>query len=128
VLAQSAAVGVATAKAPNMRMKGGEVEVRAKGVELDMARRTATLRGPKGQLVTVDVPAGVKNFEQVQVGDAMVVRYLAAMAARLEPVSKSGIRERVESSGACAAAAGGLVSRAPGVWSRGCFLSRLLRV
>lgn len=106
--AQSAAVAAATAKAPNVRMAGAEVEVRAKVVELDMARRSVTLRDPKGRLVTVDVPPSVKNFDQVRVGDELVVRYAAAVAARLEPATKSGIRERVESRVATGAAAGAL--------------------
>jgi hypothetical protein len=87
---------------------GAEAELRAKVVELDMARRSATLRGPKGRLVTVDVPPSVKNFDQVRVGDELVVRLAAAVAARLEPATKSGIRERVESRAATSAAAGAL--------------------
>jgi hypothetical protein len=106
--AQSAAVVVAQASAPNVRMKAGEVELRAKVVELDAAARTATLRGPKDRVVTVNVPAEIKNFDQVQVGDELVIRYIAAVAARLEPASKSGIRERVESGGAKAAAPGAM--------------------
>jgi hypothetical protein len=50
----------------------------------------------------------VKNFDQVRVGDELVVRYVTAVAARLEPATKSGIRERVESSVAASAAAGAL--------------------
>ena len=88
--------------------------MRAKVVELDIARRTATLLGPRGQLVAVDVPAEVKNFDQVKVGDELVVRYLTAVAARIEPASKSGIRERVESSGGGTAAAGAMPGAAQG--------------
>lgn len=107
-LAQGAAIGTASAKAPGARMQAGEIEIRAKVVELDMARRLATLKGPKGNVVTVEVPAEVKNFDQVRVGDELVVRYAAAVAARLEPASKSGIRERVESTSAAAAASGAM--------------------
>jgi len=89
-------------------MAAGEVEIRAKVVELDMARRLATLKGPKGNVVTVEVPAEVKNFDQMRVGDDVVVRYAAAVVARLEPASKSGIRERVESTSAATAASGGM--------------------
>ena len=92
-------------------MAAGEVQIRAKVVELDMAHRLATLKGPKGNVVTLEVPAEVKNFDQMRVGDDVVVRYIAAVAARLEPASKSGIRERVESTTAAAAAPGAL----PGV-------------
>lgn len=108
-LAQGATAGAVTAKAPNARLAAGEIEIRAKVVELDMARRLATLKGPKGNIVTLEVPAEVKNFDQVRLGDDVVVRYAAAVAARLEPAgSKSGIRERVESTSAASAAAGGM--------------------
>jgi len=107
-VAQSAAVAVAAASAPGVRLKAGEVVVRAKVVELDMARRTAMLRGPKGNTVNVDVPADVKNFDQVRVGDELVVRYIAAVAAKLEPTSKGGIRERFESTAAAGAATGAM--------------------
>jgi Cu/Ag efflux protein CusF len=107
-LAQGAAGGVATAKADGVRMAAGEVEIHARVIELDRARRTATLQGPKGRIVTVDVPVEVKNFDQVRVGDDLVVRYAAAVLARLEPQGGSGIRERVESTAAASAPAGGL--------------------
>lgn len=114
VLAQSASVSTTTAKAPDARMAGGDVQVRAKVVELNKADRTATLRGPKGRTVTVNVPAEIKNFDQVQVGDELVVRYAAAVAAKLERVAKTGIRERVETTGAVTAAAGAMPGTAAG--------------
>lgn len=109
--AQAASAAAATASAPGARFAAGEVEVRARVVELDAAGRTATLRGPRGQVTTVAIPAEVKNIDQIRVGDDLVIRYVTAVAARLEPVSNGGIRERVESAGAVAAPAGA----APGV-------------
>ncbi|MFM1990832.1 MAG: hypothetical protein RJA99_3789 [Pseudomonadota bacterium] len=114
VFAQSASVATAAGGAPGVRVAAGEIEVRARVVELDTATRTATLRGPSGQVVTVGVPADVKNFDQVKVGDTLTVRYLTAVAARLEPASASGIRERVES-GATSAAPAGAAPGAAGV-------------
>ena len=98
----------ATAKAPGSRMAAAEVEIRAKVVEIDKVHRTATLQGPKGKIVTVDVPASVKNFDQVRVGDELVVRHLTAVAVKLEPAPKSGIRERVETTSSASAPAGAL--------------------
>lgn len=106
--AQGVAVEGVTAQAPGARLKAGELTVTAKVVELDAARRSVVLRGPKGNLVTVDVPPEVKNFDQVRVGDELVIRYAAAVAAALEPASKSGIRERIESTSTAAAAPGAL--------------------
>jgi hypothetical protein len=105
--AQATVTTVSTA-ASGVRAKAGEIEVRATVVELDMANRSATLKGAKGKLVTVNVPVEVKNFDQVLVGDELVVRYITAVAAKLEPVSNNGIRERVESTTTGAAPAGGM--------------------
>jgi Cu/Ag efflux protein CusF len=107
-LAQGAAAATVTGQAPNARLAAGEIEIRAKVVELDTARRLVTLKGPKGNIVTLEVPAEVKNFDQIRLGDDVVVRYAAAVAARLEPATRSGIRERVESTSAASAAAGGM--------------------
>ena len=111
VWAQSASVTTAAGAANSMRAAAGEVEVRARVVEIDYTARTATLRGPGGQVVTVAVPAEVKNFEQVRVGDMLKIRHTAAVAARLEPVQGSGIRERIESGATSSAPAGSV----PGV-------------
>ncbi len=113
-LAQSASVATAKVQAPNVRIAGGEVTVRAKVVELDQAGRTVTLKGPKGNLMTVDVPSEVRNFDQVQVGDTLMIRYTAAVAAKLERVTKTGIRERTETSGAAVAGAGAMPGAAAG--------------
>jgi hypothetical protein len=105
---QSASVGMAAAKAPGTRLGAGEVEVRARVVEVDAARRTTTLRGVKGNIMTVQIPPEVKNFEQIRTGDDLVIRYATAVVATIEPASKSGIRERVESVGSANAPAGGM--------------------
>jgi hypothetical protein len=92
-------------------MRGGaaEIELRARIVEIDKADRTVTLRGPKGNVVTVDVPPSVKNFAQMSVGDDVVVRHLAAVVAVLEPMAKrTGIRERIETTEVAKAPAGGM--------------------
>jgi hypothetical protein len=107
--AQGTAVGVATGQAADgTRVEGAEVQVRARVVELDAARRSVTLRGPRGDIVTVEVPPEVTNFDQVRVGDTLVIRYRTAVAVRIEPARRSGIRERVESSAATVAPAGSL--------------------
>jgi hypothetical protein len=97
-----------TTAASGMRVKSGEIEVRAKIVELDVANRVATLKGTKGKLVTVNVPADLKNFAQVRVGDDVVIRYMSAVAAKLEPAKNNGIRELIESETMENAPAGGL--------------------
>lgn len=75
-----------------------EIKTEAKIVELDRQNRIAVLRTPTGKLITVHVPEKVRNFDQVQVGDELVTRYAVATAMEIEPASKSGIRERIDSS------------------------------
>jgi hypothetical protein len=90
-------------------VSGNEFSVRATVVELDKAHRSLVLKGPQGKVVTLSVPAEVKNFDEIHVGDQLVLRYAAAVAAMLEPVAHSnGIRERVESSSGGSAPAGSL--------------------
>jgi len=112
---QPPATVVATASTPGVRAKAAEVVLHAKVVELDQANRVAVLRNSKGQLLTVDVPASITNFDQVRVGDELAIRYAAAVAMELEPVAKeTGIREKVESSTNSTATVGGLPSASSG--------------
>jgi len=114
-MAQHTAVSAAMVGGSNGAAVGAAIEVRAKLVELDLSRRTAVLRREDGSVVTVDVPDTVKNFDQVRVGDDLVIRYQAAVATMIKPQAQgSGIRERVESMAAASAPAGGL----PGVSAR----------
>ncbi|MGY4828999.1 hypothetical protein ACVNIS_10515 [Sphaerotilaceae bacterium SBD11-9] len=114
-MAQGAAAAVAKADAPGVRAKAGDLVVKAKVVELDLAQRIITLRRPNGELQSFDVPAEVKNLEAVRVGDDLVLRYAVAAVASLEPTGgKSGIRERVVTSSSAAAASGA----APGAAGR----------
>lgn len=106
VMAQGAAATEVAVAGPGVRGVASEVEIRAKVVALDMARRTASLKGPKGNVVTVNVPTEVRNFDQVRVGDELSVRYATAVAVKLERVAKSGIRERVETADAARAEQG----------------------
>ena len=109
--ANAAAVAV---KASGVRAAAGEVEVSVKVVELDVVARTASLQTQKGKVIAVVVPDTVKNLEQVRVGDVVKVRYMAAVAAALEPASNNGIREQVESATKATAAVG----NTPGVAGR----------
>lgn len=58
-------------------------EVAATVVAVDKATRTVTLKGPKR---TVDVVAGdeVRNFDQIRVGDRVVVKYVEALTLELK--------------------------------------------
>lgn len=61
-----------------------DVEVRAVVVGLDKAARTVDLKGPKGRVVTLAVSDAVKNYDQIQLGDHVVVRYMRALTLELK--------------------------------------------
>jgi hypothetical protein len=106
--AQTATVATGVSQNKSVRVSSAEVEVRGRIVELDKTARTITVSGAKGQATTLDVPEAVKNFDQIQVGDDIVLRYALAVAVSLQPVKGSGIRERVDTAGAGTAPAGSL--------------------
>jgi hypothetical protein len=62
------------------------VQVTATVTAIDKATRTVTLKGPQR---TVDVVCGdeVRNFDQIKVGDRVVVRYQEALTLELKKTS-----------------------------------------
>jgi Cu/Ag efflux protein CusF len=81
------------------------VRITATVEAIDAARRLVTLKGPEGNSFVVQAGPEVKNFNQVKVGDLVVVRYVEALTLELKKGS-GGIRERVEREGAAAAKPG----------------------
>jgi hypothetical protein len=59
-------------------------EVTAAVEAIDYKKRTVTLKGPEGNLKTVPVDKGVKNFKNVKVGDEVVMKITEAMAIYVE--------------------------------------------
>src|ERR1044071_5383875 len=51
---------------------------------VDLQRRLVVLKGEIGRRKTIEVPPQIRNLEQVQVGDQLVVRYVEAVAAELK--------------------------------------------
>lgn len=80
------------------------VKVTAGVVAIDKATRTVTLKTASGK--TLDVVAGeeIKNFDQIKVGDQLVVQY--AQALTLEVKKGGGVREITQDSGAAKAKPG----------------------
>ena len=101
--AQSAAAIVA--KEPGRVAAADAVRVSAAVTAIDKDKRLVTLKGPKGNTFVVHAGPEVKNFDQIKVGDEVVVRYVEALTLELKKGS-GGIRERVEREGAVAAQPG----------------------
>ena len=81
------------------------VQVRAAVVGIDKAGRTVDLKGPKGRVVTLAVGDEVRNFDQIQLGDQVVVRYVRALSLELKKTG-SAIMEKSEKSDAVRSPAG----------------------
>jgi hypothetical protein len=75
--------GTVVASEPGKAAVVSAAEISAQVVGIDKATRTVTLKGPKGN--TVDIVAGdeVKNFDQIQLGDFVVARYMEALTLEL---------------------------------------------
>ena len=62
-----------------------QLEAKALVVALDRAERLVTLRREDGSLFDVQVGDGVRNFDQIAVGDKLRVQYQETLAATLRP-------------------------------------------
>ena len=81
------------------------VNVTATITAIDKATRDVTLKGPKGNELTVTAGPEIKNFDQLKVGDQVNAKYVEALTLQLvkgggQPVA------RTEQAGAAGAKAG----------------------
>jgi hypothetical protein len=83
--AQAAA---AVASAPGTGTITSAVKISARVEAIDTAERQLTLKGPKGNLKTVTAGPEVRNFDQIKVGDMVVVRYLESLTLTLKKDGK----------------------------------------
>jgi hypothetical protein len=82
--AQQAPTGGAVLKSePGKATAVAAVEASALVTAIDKATRTVTLKRPNGQLSDIVAGPEVKNFDQIKVGDSVVVRYVEALSLEL---------------------------------------------
>ncbi len=76
--------GAVISSEPGKVAMAASVEINATVTAIDKGTRTVTLRGPKGR--TLDVVAGeqVRNFDQIRVGDNVMVQYQEALTLELK--------------------------------------------
>jgi hypothetical protein len=81
--------GVATAKPGERPAVAGarEMSAIAKVTAIDKKAKTISLKGPRGNTVTLDVN-NPDHFKVVKVGDEVRVQYTEAVAVSVEPASK----------------------------------------
>ena len=95
VLAQQAPTGaVVTSNQPGKVAVAETVKASATVTAIDKATRKVTLKNAQGK--TFEVVAGdeVKNFDQIKVGDALVVQYVQALT--LEVTKGGGLRSSTQ--------------------------------
>jgi hypothetical protein len=74
---------------------------------IDRAKRTATLQNPEGETKTVTIPADVKAFDTVKVGDHIDIDYYESMALEVLPKgSKPSMSQRTSRMGTGTGAGG----------------------
>ena len=83
--------GTIVATAPGKGVAERIAQITASVAAVDSATRTVTLRVPAGGSVTLPVGPEVQNFDRIQVGDLVVVRYLEGLTLELK---KRGTAER----------------------------------
>jgi Cu/Ag efflux protein CusF len=82
------------------------VTVSASVEAIDKESRVVTLKGPQGNQFGVVAGPEVRNFEEIKVGDQVVVRHVEALSLELKK-GGSGVRERVDSESVARTPAGG---------------------
>lgn len=65
--------GAVVASEPGKVVVDDTVKVTAKVTAVDKATRKVELKGPEGRTVSVVADDGVKNFDQIKVGDMVVL-------------------------------------------------------
>lgn len=105
VVAQQAPAGATVvASEPGRVAVADTVKASAMVTAIDKATRTVTLKGPRGRVFDVIAGDEVRNFDQIAVGDEVVVQYVQALT--LEVKKGGGLREMTESADAVRAKPG----------------------
>jgi hypothetical protein len=86
----SSSSGSALARAPQGQKPEGVAasheDVTATVTEIDYQTRNISLLGPRGNTLTLNVPAdAAPNFDKIKKGDTVVARYTVALALKIEP-------------------------------------------
>ncbi|MEJ8857308.1 hypothetical protein WKW79_22220 [Variovorax robiniae] len=96
---------VVAATEPGKGVIAGVVDVTATVESVDKQSRHLTIKGPKGKVSSLAVGPDVRNFDQIQVGDRIRVRYAQALTLTLMKDGKQ-MRSKTETVDGGAAPAG----------------------
>lgn len=95
----------AVVTAPGKAAAAEVVTVSASVESIDKEKRLVILKGPEGNLFAVTAGPEVRNFDQIKVGDQVVVSHYEALSLELKK-GGSGVPKRVETDTAARAAPG----------------------
>ena len=68
-----------------------QITLRGKVEAVDQTARTVTIRGERGNVVTLDAPKSVARFDQIQVGDVVSVSYYDRVNVRPKPAGEPAV-------------------------------------
>lgn len=97
--------GVMAASAPGKGAVASVVTTSATVEAIDKESRVVTLKGPQGNLFSVVAGPEVRRFDEIKVGDQVVVQHTEALTLELKK-GGGGVRERVDTEAAARAAPG----------------------
>jgi hypothetical protein len=81
--------GLAPLAAQTKTVTGEQSTITASVEAIDHGNRTLTLKGPKGNYVTIDVPPSVTRFDTIKVGDKLTATYYENLVLNVQkPGSK----------------------------------------
>lgn len=92
------------ASAPGTATMTNAAVITARVEAIDKASRQVTLKGPKGNLKTVTAGPEVRNFDQIAVGDMLVVRLIESLTLTLKKDGKELVSRTEATDGARAQA------------------------
>jgi Cu/Ag efflux protein CusF len=86
------AIGTAIAAQAQTKVIPGEMKTATATVEsIEAASRTLTLKTEDGNYVTMTVPASVKKFDAIKVGDKLTAKYYDSLILRLKPPGEAAV-------------------------------------
>ncbi len=71
-------------------------QIKAKVEDIDTAKRTVTLKGPRGNTVTLKADQSIENFDQIKKGDQVVATYIESMAVFVAKAGEKPVTGEVE--------------------------------
>jgi len=71
-------------------------QIKAKVEDIDTAKRTVTLKGPRGNTVTLKADESMENFDQIKKGDQVVATYIESMAVFVAKAGEKPVTGEVE--------------------------------